>query len=539
LHLARPPTQEKQARFHPLFTSPIGSAMSLNLASVLRNSANRYPNLTATIDGAARMSYARLDEAARWFAGELLASGVSPGDCVAIMVPNVPEFTVAYFGILYAGCVVVPLNTLLVANEVEFQLEDSEARALLVHAQTAGVGIEAASRVSGCRRIYTIGVECGSQSTGTKRFEKVIESGAPADLAQTSGDDTAVILYTSGTTGKPKGAELTHFGLYYNAQLVAERNFGRWPDRIVVLQPQDVGLAALPLYHAFGQTNIQNALLFSGGAISYMLRFCPTDAAQLMARDRVTFFAGVPTMYIGLLNDPEVSDKQLASVKYCVSGGAALPIEVKQNFTQRFGLAVQEGYGLTETSPLACIQPIDEAAKAGTIGKPAFGVEMKIFDDHDREVSQGERGEIVIRGHNIMKGYFKRPEATAAAMRNGWFHSGDIGYVDEEGDFFIVDRKKDLIIRGGYNVYPREVEEALYAHPAIAEAAVIGVPDARLGEEVKAVIAFKTGMSASVDEIIQHCKEQVAAYKYPRIVTILDSLPKGPTGKILKRGLRE
>jgi long-chain acyl-CoA synthetase len=513
--------------------------MSLNLASVLRNSAARYPTLTATISEDARMTYAELDEAARRFAGELLATGVEPGDRVALMIPNVPGFTIAHFGALYAGCVVVPLNTLLVANEVAFQLEDSEARALVVHSQTASVGFEAAHRVPSCKHVYTLGVEVASQPTGTKRFEEVIRTGAAADLAQTAGDDTAVILYTSGTTGKPKGAELTHLGLYYNAQLVAERNFGRWPDRIVILQPGDVGIAVLPLYHAFGLTNIQNALLYSGGAISYQLRFCAASAAEVIARHRVTFFAGVPTMYIALLNDPEVENSQLATLKYCVSGGAALPIEVKQQFTARFGLEVQEGYGLTETSPLACIQSIDEAAKAGTVGKAAYGVEMKIFDDQDREVPRGERGEIVIRGHNIMKGYFKRPEATAAAMRSGWFHSGDIGYVDADGDFCIVDRKKDLIIRGGYNVYPREVEEALYAHPAVAEAAVIGVPDARLGEEVKAIVAFRPGMSATVEQIVQHCKTLVAAYKYPRIVTILDSLPKGPTGKILKRALRE
>jgi long-chain acyl-CoA synthetase len=513
--------------------------MSLNLASVLRNSAARYPALTATISDVARMTYAELDEAARRFAGELLATGVEPGDRVALMIPNVPGFTIAHFGALYAGCVVVPLNTLLVANEVAFQLEDSEARALVVHAQTAAVGIEAVHRVPSCKHVYTLGLETDSQPAGAKRFEEVIRAGAAADLAQTAGDDTAVILYTSGTTGKPKGAELTHLGLYYNAQLVAERNFGCWPDRIVILQPGDVGIAVLPLYHAFGLTNIQNALLYSGGAISYQLRFCAASCAAAIARDRVTFFAGVPTMYIVLLNDPLVATKQLATVKYCVSGGAALPIEVKQQFTERFKVPVQEGYGLTETSPLACIQSIDEAAKAGAIGKAAYGVEMKIFDDQDREVAQGERGEIVIRGHNIMKGYFKRPEATAAAMRSGWFHSGDIGYVDKDGDFVIVDRKKDLIIRGGYNVYPREVEEALYAHPAVAEAAVIGVPDARLGEEVKAVIAFRPGMTATVEQIVQHCKMLVAAYKYPRIVTILDSLPKGPTGKILKRALRE
>ena len=275
-----------------------------------------------------------------------------------------------------------------------------------------------------------------------------------------------------------------------------------WPDELHLLGPGDVGLAALPLYHAFGQSNIQNGVLFGGGTVSYLLRFCPAAAAQACARDRVTFFAGVPTMYIGLLNDPDVTDDQLATLTRCVSGGAALPVEVKEEFFQRFGLRIQEGYGLTETSPLACIQPPNETAKAGTIGKPVLGVDMKIFDDQDREVPQGERGEIVIRGHNIMKGYFKRPEATAEAMRNGWFHSGDIGYVDPQGDFFIVDRKKDLIIRGGYNVYPREVEEALYSHPAVAEAAVIGVPDAtarRRGEGRRRLASGNDGHSG------RHC----------------------------------
>jgi long-chain acyl-CoA synthetase len=513
--------------------------MSLNLASLLRNSAVRYPTLTAAIHDEFRLTYSQLDEAARRFAGDLLESGVRPGDRVAVMVPNVPGFTIAYFGILYAGCIVVPLNTLLVANEVAFQLEDSEARAIVIHSQTAAVGIEGAHRVPGCKQIYTVGLETVAKPVTSKRLEDVIHSGPPVGLAQTAADDTAVILYTSGTTGKPKGAELTHFGLHYNAQILAERVFGRWPEKIVVLRPGDVGVAALPLYHAFGQTNIQNAMLYSGGAVSYLLRFCAAETAAKIARDRVTFFAGVPTMFIALLNDPEVTDQQLSTLKYCVAGGAALPIEVKQQFTQRFALAVQEGYGLSETSPLACIQSIDEAAKAGAIGKPVVGIEMMIVDDEDREVPCGQRGEIVIRGHNIMKGYFKRPEATTQAMRNGWFHSGDIGFVDEDGDFVIVDRKKDLIIRGGYNVYPREVEEALYAHPAIAEAAVIGVPDARLGEEVKAVIAFRPGMSATTEQIVQHCKTLVAAYKYPRIVTILDTLPKGPTGKILKRALRD
>jgi long-chain acyl-CoA synthetase len=514
--------------------------MSLNLASLLRNSARANGQSAAVIHDDLRLRYCEVDEAAARFAGDLWAEGLQPGDKVALLMPNVPAFTIAYFGVLYAGGVVVPLNTLLVANEIAFQLEDSQARAFVVHRQCSAAARDALECVPGCRLIYTVEMDEGvAAHPGSKRFEDVIATAARADLAQTAGDDTAVILYTSGTTGKPKGAELTHFGLYYNAQLIAERALGRWPDQPHLLGLGDVALSALPLYHAFGQSNIQNAVLFGGGTVSYLLRFCPATAAQMCARDRVTFFAGVPTMYIALLNEPAVTSDQLATLTRCVSGGAALPIEVKEAFFKRFGLRIQEGYGLTETSPLACIQPANETAKAGTIGKPVLGVEMKIFDDQDREVPQGERGEIVIRGHNIMKGYFKRPEATAEAMRNGWFHSGDIGYVDPEGDFFIVDRKKDLIIRGEYNVYPREVEEALYSHPAVAEAAVIGVPDARLGEEVKAVVALRPGTSVTVEEIIQHCKGLVAAYKYPRVVKILDTLPKGPTGKILKRALRD
>ena len=514
--------------------------MSLNLASLLANSARRHPERPALIDGEIRVRYGELDEAAARFAGDLLADGLEPGEKVAILVPNVPAFTIAYFGVLRAGGVVIPLNTLLVANEIAFQLEDGESRALVVHRQCAAVAKEAVRQAPGCRRIYTVDMQQEVwPGAGTKRFEDAASNAAPADMAQTAGDDTAVILYTSGTTGKPKGAELSHFNLYYNAQLIAERVMGQWPDQIQLLGAGDVALAALPLYHAFGQSNVQNAVLFGGGAVSYLLRFCPAAAAQVMARDQVTFFAGVPTMYIGLLNDPEVSDGQLLHLRHCISGGAALPVDVKQEFFRRFALQIQEGYGLTETSPLACIQSRDTCSKTGTIGKPVLGVEMKIVDDQDREVPQGERGEIVIRGHNIMKGYFKRPEASAEALRNGWFHSGDIGSVDADGDFVIVDRKKDLIIRGGYNVYPREVEEALYAHPAVAEAAVIGVPHPRLGEEVQAVIALRPEATATAEEIVEHCKRLVAAYKYPRIVKFVETLPKGPTGKILKRALRQ
>jgi long-chain acyl-CoA synthetase len=514
--------------------------MSLNLGTLLANSARRYGNETAVIFGTQRYSYEQLDQMVRRFAGELIESGIERGDKVALMAPNGPPFTIAYFGALYAGAVIVTLNTLQSADEVAFQLEDCEAKVLVLHADCHTAGLEALRRLGSCQHLYLIaGSQIAEVPDPSKRFEDSIDGESHADVCQTSSDDTAVILYTSGTTGHPKGAELTHFNLFYNAQYVSERGFSIWPETINILGPGHVGLAALPLYHIFGQTNVQNGMLIGGGAMSYVSRFSPGDAVSAIARDGVTFFPGVPTMYFAILHDADSQNADLSSLRFCVSGGAPMPVEVKRQFERQFGVRIQEGYGLTETSPLATVQRPDETEKCGTIGKPIAGVDVKIFDDQDREVPQGERGEIVIRGHNVMKGYYNRPEATAEALRGGWFHSGDVGYVDPEGDIFIVDRKKDMILRGGYNVYPREVEEVLYAHRAVREAAVVGIPHEKYGEEVKAVISLKPGCDATVDEIVDHCRQHVAAYKYPRVVEIVDDLPKGPTGKILKRELRQ
>lgn len=514
--------------------------MSLNLGSLLANAARKYSGETAVIFHDRRMAYPELDEAARRFAAELTSRGLGRGEKVAIIVPNSPEFTIAYFGTLYAGGVAVPLSTLHVADELVFQLDDCEAKHIVLDTECAKAGLEAWRRMKSRAGLYLVNAgRMPERPPEAKEFESIVASGACADVAPTRPDETCVILYTSGTTGHPKGAELSHFNLYNNAQYIAERCFSLWPRKINVLGPGHVGIAALPLYHTFGQTNIQNGMLFNGGAVTYLNRFTPGDAAEVIVRDQVTFFAGVPTMYFALLNDPATQNADLSCLQFCVSGGAPMPVEVKKQFQEKFGVKIQEGYGLTETSPLACIQKIDETDRAGTIGKPIDGVEIRIHDDEDREVAAGERGEIVIRGHNVMKGYLKQAEATAHALRNGWFHSGDIGFVGDHGDIYIVDRKKDMILRGGYNVYPREVEEVLYQHPAVREAAVIGVPHDRLGEEVKAVVSLKPGAMATCDEIIAHCKEHVAAYKYPRVVEIIADLPKGPTGKILKRPLRD
>jgi long-chain acyl-CoA synthetase len=352
-------------------------------------------------------------------------------------------------------------------------------------------------------------------------------------------DDTAVILYTSGTTGKPKGAELTHFNLYFNALCVSERQFTRWPRRVEVFGPGHRGLACLPLYHSFGQTAMQNGMLFGGAAVRYMERFDGEQALSAIERDRITFFAGVPTMYFAMLAAADAGKRfDTSSLQFCVSGGAALPVQVKRRFEEQFNVKIQEAYGLSETSPLACSQEVECTEKVGSIGKPIWGIEMMIGDDAGNPVAAGQPGEVLIRGHNIMKGYYKRPDATAEAMRGGWFHSGDVGTMDADGDFYIVDRKKDMIIRGGFNVYPREVEEVLYQHPAVREAAVIGVPHEKYGEEIQAVIALHIGHTTTPQDVIAFCKEHLAAFKYPRVVRIVDSLPKGPTGKILRRELR-
>ena len=310
-------------------------------------------------------------------------------------------------------------------------------------------------------------------------------------------------------------------------------------DSLDLLGAGHVALAALPLFHSFGQTVIQNASLMHGAAISLLPRFTPTDAAALIQAHKVTFFAGVPTMYIGLLHDENISTEQFTSLKYAVSGGAALPVEVLTQFKERFGINILEGYGLSETSPVACFNTLMKKQKPGTVGPAIDLCEVKILGETGNEVATGETGEVVIRGTNIMKGYYKRPDATRDVLINGWFHTGDIGKVDEEGYVSLVDRKTDMIIRGGFNVYPREVEEVVYQHESIAEAAIVGVPDKVHGEEVVAVVALKPDRQLDHEQLEQFCRLHLAAYKVPRRTVIMESLPKGPTGKILKRLIRE
>ena len=508
--------------------------MSLNLAMILRESARAYPEKPALVLGQSTLSYAQTYAYAQRFAGGLAKLGVKPGQHVALMLPNVPHFTLAYFGTLHQGGAVVPLNVLLTADEIAYHLEDVDAVAMVVWEGFFEQAQAAFDRVDTCK--FLIVAKADQQDLtapeGAINFTALVGGSDPVvDLPATMPDDTAVILYTSGTTGRPKGAELTHFNMFYNAQYVK--------DRLLGLGDDTTALATLPLFHIFGQTVMHNAVLMSGGSIVLLPRFDPVQAMALIQGHKVNFFGGVPTMYFALLHHPEAGNYDLSGLKFCVSGGSAMPVEVMRAFDEKNGVDILEGYGLSETSPVASFNVLHEPKKPGSVGLPLWGVDFRLEDEDGNVVTEvNTPGEICIKGHNVMKGYYKRPEANAAAIVDGWFHTGDIGTRDEDGYYYIVDRKKDMILRGGYNVYPREVEEVLYAHPAVAEAAVIGVPHESHGEEVKAILALKAGQSLTAEEVIDYCKAHVAAYKYPRIVEFMEALPKGPTGKILKRELR-
>src|SRR6266568_5027703 len=473
----------------------IGAGMSFNLATILTEATLAAPDAPACRFAGTTTTYRELDELSGRFAAGLRAAGLVPGQVVALQLPNIPQFLAAYFGALKAGLVVLPLNPLLMAPELEYHLTDSAASLLIgfegMHAEAAK-----ACETTGVP-LYLVSLGDGPLPDGTRSALALISS-APleepgGDVAARDPDDTAVLVYTSGTTGRPKGAELTHFQLYMNST-VAGGLFGVRSDDVVL---------------------------------------------DVLEADRCTVIGGVPTM-LHALAQLDIAGRDLSALRVAVSGGASLAEDIMRTFEEKFGIEVLEGYGMTETaSSCSFNRPGDR--KVLSIGKPMWGVRMRVADAQGRPLPPGREhvGEIWIRGHNVMKGYLGRPEATAETLRDGWLHSGDLGFVDEDGFYFIVDRAKDLVIRGGYNVYPREIEEVLYAHPAISEAAVIGKPDERLGEEVVAVVALRRGASATAAEIIAYTRERLAAYKYPREIRFMAELPKGPSGKILKTALRE
>jgi long-chain acyl-CoA synthetase len=489
-----------------------------NLAQNLLDTAAEHADRPALKMDDAGLTYGQFRDAALSVAGALRARGISPGDRIGMVLANVQSFPVVFYGALLAGAAVVPMNPLLKAREVEYYLRDSGARLVVTTETSAGPVGEAAQ---------TVGVDA---VVVEPTLPEELMTDAPLDAAvERADDDLAVILYTSGTTGQPKGAELTHANLAGNCRTTA--------DTLAENTPDDVIMGCLPLFHVFGLTCGLNTAVLRGSLLTLLPRFDGTKALSIIDRDKVTIFEGVPTMFSAMLHSPAAGTQDVSSLRLCVSGGSAMPVEVMRSFEETFGCTILEGYGLSETSPVASFNHPHAERKAGSIGTPIAGVEMRLVDDQGQDVPAGEVGEIAIRGENVMRGYWLRPEDTATAIPDDWFRTGDLARVDEDGYFFIVDRKKEMIIRGGYNVYPREIEEALYEHPAVAEVACIGIPHPDLGEEVAAAVALKPGASAEVDELREWAKERVAAYKYPRHVWLVDALPKGPTGKILRRSV--
>ncbi len=513
----------------------------LNLSVLLEDSARRYPDRVALVLGESRLTYRQVDAAANQVANLLVAQGIGRGDKVALTCPNLPYFPVIYYGILKAGAAVVPLSVLNKARENAYFLEDSGAKAYFCFQGTPELAMGAEGyagfeATDGCEHFFLVMADPAAPASveGTTTYAEAVRDQPPTfETAVTDETDTAVILYTSGTTGRSKGAELSHSNLVLNA-LTCNRLFGSQPAT-------DTHLVTLPLFHSFGSTVQMNAGFSLASTLVLLPRFDAQQAVALMQKEDITFFAGVPTMWWGLLHaiDEQVDVTRIAdNLRVGVSGGSSLPVEIIKDVQEKLGVQILEGYGLSETSPVATFSDSDRPPLPGSIGVPIWGVELKLITDDWKTIEGADEiGEIAIRGHNIMKGYLNRPDANDEALRDGWFRSGDLARRDEAGNYYIVDRSKDMIIRGGFNVYPREVEEVLMTHDAVSLAAVIGVPHESHGEEVKAVVILNDGASITEDELIAWSREEMAGHKYPRIIEFVDSLPMTATGKILKREL--
>ncbi len=510
-----------------------------NLSTVLETSAREVPDKEAFVLGPIRLTFAQVHGAASQVANGLAADGIGAGDVVALACPNLPYFPIVYFGILKAGATVLPVSVLLTEDEIAYLLADSGAKGFFCFEGTVDLPLGEAGRrgferVATCEtfRIITADPADASPFDGISTLGALMgNQSSDFDTVQCAGDDIAVVLYTSGTTGHPKGAELSHTNILLNA--VVSRDLWGSSDDVVML--------TLPLFHVFGQVVLMVACTMAGATMVLVPRFEPGAVLKALQDENVTVFAGVPTMYWALLNHPTdgIDLKRIkGNLRMCASGGASLPVEVLRAFEAKFEVPILEGYGLSETSPVATFNHLHKERKPGSVGTPVWGVEIRVVDENDEDVGVGEPGEVLIRGHCVMRGYLNKPEATAEVFRGGWFHSGDIGQLDEDGYLYIVDRLKDMIIRGGFNVYPREVEEVLMGHEAVSLVAVIGVPHEKYGEEIKAIAVPNVGAELDPDALISWSKAHLAAYKYPRIVEIRDSLPMNATGKILKKELR-
>ncbi|HHW35883.1 MAG TPA: long-chain-fatty-acid--CoA ligase [Bacillales bacterium] len=498
--------------------------MGFTLYENLKRSVRKFPDSNAYIFKDKSVTYKELNQQVEQLAAGLSAQGIRKGDGVALILGNNPEFLIAYYGILRLGAFVVPINPLFTQGEIHYILENSQAKVVIAH-----VSLE--PKLSGIKKqlenlqliIYT------ETEDEEWTWERLMNSsmniyGSPS----INEEDLAVILYTSGTTGKPKGAMLSHRNLVSNADAISQ---------LLELQNEDRVVAVLPMFHVFCMTICLNAPIACGATVLTLPKFSPLDVVNTIRERKATVFAGVPTMYSFIYQLSEISAEDFSFIRMCISGGASIPVELLQKFENKFNVSILEGYGLSETSPLVAINPLKGTRKPGSIGINIPGVKSKVVNEEGKELSRGEVGELVVQGANVMKGYLGMPEATAATLIDRWFYTGDLATMDEEGYIYIVDRKKDIIIVGGYNVYPREVEEVLYKHPAVVEASVIGIPDGEYGEKVKAYVTVKDEQ-ITTNEIIQFCQERLVKYKIPSQVEFLKELPKNSTGKILRRELR-
>lgn len=513
----------------------------MNLVSCVRQQAAEQPEKIAYHFMGKDTSYGEFEHTVGRFAQGLQDLGVQKGDHVAFLLGNTPHYLIALYATMRLGATAIPVNPIYTPDEISYILRNGDVKAVIALdalLPLVEVGVQAFPEVVTfvvCETTADVAEKIAALSEEAKAkthlFSHIVASATgslePVDIAQ---DDTAIILYTSGTTGNPKGAMLTHRNVYSNARDVSTYLGYRANDRII---------ATLPVFHVFALTVVVNAPLISGATVLLTPRFSPIEIFTLAREQQATVFAGVPTMYNFLYLLPEGKPEDFSTIRLAISGGASLPVALLHNFEKKFNVRVSEGYGLSEASPVTCFNPLDRERKAGSIGTSINNVENRVVDVNGIDVPVGEVGELVVRGPNVMKGYYKMPEETAMAIRDGWLYTGDLAKVDDEGYFYIVDRKKDMIIVGGYNVYPREVEEVLFAHDNIVEAAVVGYPDPNFGEAVHAYIVLKEVAATTTDDILAYCAKHMVKYKVPKVVEILDELPKNTTGKILRRTLKE
>jgi long-chain acyl-CoA synthetase len=511
----------------------------MNLSLQLHQTASSLPQKSAFYFFEQVTTYQQLDVAVTKFASGLEKLGVKKGDHIALLLGNSPYFVIGMYGALRLGATVIPINPIYTADEIAYIINNGDVKVVIALDLLLPL-IDKMSPLLLKVENYilcetpkdddqVILIENFSVYPKLQSFTTILANGV-LDFVEPElqDDDVAIILYTSGTTGKPKGAMLTHKNLYSNAQDVSD---------YLKMGESDKVITVLPMFHVFCLTVALNAPLMNGATILIMPKFSPKEVFELVKKYELTVFAGVPTMYNFLLQQPGVDPDDLQSLRLCISGGASMPVALLKNFEQKFNVMISEGYGLSEAAPVTCFNPLDRPRKPGSIGTSIINVENKVVNELGEEVPSGEVGELIVRGPNVMKGYYKMPEDTAVTIRNGWLYTGDLAAMDDEGYFYIVDRKKDMINVGGYNVYPREVEEVLYSHPEIVEVAVLGVPDPNFGEAVKCFVVSQN-KDITESELMSYCSEHLAKYKIPSSIDFLEELPKNTTGKILRRALK-